>query len=192
MAETLKQADVLKAESLEMSDFEKLLNQEFKPKSEEATSAVQGAVKTLVGQALANTALVSNDVVKTIEGIIAELDKKLSDQVNLIIHHPDFAALEGSWRGLDFLVSNTATGENMKVKVLNITKTEVAKTLKRFKGTAWDQSPLFKKLYEDEYGTAGGEPYGALIGDYYFSQQGPDVELLRGIAQTAAAATLPS
>ena len=74
MADTLKQADVLKAESLEMSDFEKLLNQEFKPKSEEATSAVQGAVKTLVGQALANTALVSNDVVKTIEGIIAELD----------------------------------------------------------------------------------------------------------------------
>jgi type VI secretion system protein ImpC len=192
MAETkLSQDEILKAETIEMSDFEKLLGQEFKPKSDEANSAVQGAVKTLVAQALENTALVSNDAVKTIELIISELDKKLSEQVNCIIHHPEFAKLEGTWRGLSYLVNNTTTGENMKIKALNITKAEVGKTLKRFKGSAWDQSPLFKRLYEDEYGTAGGEPYGALIGDYYFNQQGPDVELLRGIAQTAAAAHAP-
>jgi type VI secretion system protein ImpC len=189
MANTELQA--LNAENLEMSEFEKLLNQEFKPKSEEATSAVQGAVKTLVEQALENTALISGDAIKTIEGIIAELDKKLSEQVNLIMHHEEFAKLESAWRGLDYLVSNTATGESMKIRVLNISKVDIGKTIKRFKGSAWDQSPLFKKLYEDEYGTAGGEPFGAIIGDYYFNQSPPDIEILRGMAQIAAAAHAP-
>ena len=111
MANTAQQQiDSLSAETLEMSDFEKLLNQEFKPKSEEANSAVQNAVKTLVGQALENTALVSDNSIKTIEGIIAELDKKISEQVNLIMHHQDFSKLEGAWRGLNYLVNNTQIG----------------------------------------------------------------------------------
>jgi type VI secretion system protein ImpC len=181
----------LQAESLEMSDFEMLLGQEFKPQTEEATTAVQGAVNTLVTQALGNASLVSSDAIKTIEGIIAELDRKLSDQLNLIIHNEEFAKLESSWRGLNYLVTNTTTGENMKLRVMNISKIDLSKTLKRFKGTAWDQSPLFKKLYEDEYGTAGGEPYGALIGDYYFNQTPPDVELIKGVAQISAAAHVP-
>lgn len=183
--------DSLSAETLEMSDFEKLLNQEFKPKSEEANSAVQNAVKTLVGQALENTALVSDNSIKTIEGIIAELDKKISEQVNLIIHHEDFSKLEGAWRGLNYLVNNTQTNETLKIRVMNVSKQEIAKNLKKFKGTAWDQSPLFKKLYEDEYGTAGGEPYGCLIGDYYFNHTAPDLEVLKGMAQIAAAAHMP-
>ncbi|MFP3089613.1 type VI secretion system contractile sheath large subunit [Treponema sp. TIM-1] len=191
MSDTAEKQDVLNPETLEMSEFESLLNQEFKPKSEEATSAVQGAVKTLVSQALENAALISNDTVKTIEGIIAELDKKLSAQVNLIIHHPDFSQLEGAWRGLDYLVSNTATGERLKIRVMNISKAEVGKVVKRFKGTAWDQSPIFKKFYEEEYGTAGGEPYGALIGDFYFNQTPPDMEVLKGLGQIAAAAHMP-
>jgi type VI secretion system protein ImpC len=180
----------LNAETLEMSDFEKLLNQEFKPKSEEASVAVQSAVKTLVNQALENATLVSSDSIKTIEGIIAEIDKKLSDQVNLIIHHQDFTQLESAWRGLRYLV-DSQSGEGMKIRVMNVSKTELAKSLKKFKGTAWDQSPLFKKLYEDEFGTAGGEPYGALIGDYYFNHTAPDVELLKGLAQIAAASHAP-
>ncbi|MDR2435006.1 MAG: type VI secretion system contractile sheath large subunit [Treponema sp.] len=191
MSDVEEKKDPLNPETLELSDFESLLNQEFKPKSEEATSAVQGAVKTLVSQALENAALISNDTVKTIEGIIAELDKKLSAQVNLIIHHQDFSQLEGAWRGLDYLVSNTATGERMKIRVMNISKTEVGKVLKRFKGTAWDQSPLFKKFYEEEYGTAGGEPFGALIGDFYFNQSPPDMEVLKGLGQIASAAHMP-
>ncbi|MDR0556813.1 MAG: type VI secretion system contractile sheath large subunit [Treponema sp.] len=191
MSDIAEKQDVLNPETLELSDFESLLNHEFKPKSEEATSAVQGAVKTLVSQALENAALISNDTVKTIEGIIAELDKKLSAQVNLIIHHPDFSKLEGAWRGLDYLVSNTATGERMKLRVMNISKSEIGKVIKRFKGTAWDQSPLFKKFYEEEYGTAGGEPFGALIGDFYFNQTPPDMEILKGLGQIAAAAHMP-
>jgi type VI secretion system protein ImpC len=190
VADTQK-LETLNAETLEMNDFEKLVQQEFKAQSEEAQTAVQGAVKTLVNQALENVTLVSNDAIKTIEGIIAELDRKLSEQVNLILHHPEFAQLESAWRGLDYLVSNTATSDTLKVKVLNISKNDVAKTLRRFKGTAWDQSPLFKRFYEDEYGTAGGEPYGALIGDYYFNHTPQDVEILKGIAQIASASHMP-
>lgn len=177
--------------SLELSDFEKLLNQEFKPKSEDAQNAVQGAVKTLVEQALENANLIQGDAVKTIESMIAELDKKMSDQVNEIIHHPDFEQLESSWRGLAYLVNNTATSDTLKIQFLNISKKDLGKTLKKFKGTSWDQSPLFKKIYENEYGTAGGEPFGALIGDYYFNQTAPDLEILRSISQIAAAAHAP-
>lgn len=191
MTNETQKIDSLNAETLEMSDFEKLLNQEFKPKSQEANAAVQSAVKTLVGQALENTALVSDNSIKTIEGIIAELDKKLSEQVNQIIHHPDFQKLEGAWRGLNYLVNNTQTSDTLKIRVLNVSKQDVAKSLKKYKGTAWDQSPLFKKLYEDEYGTAGGEPYGCLIGDYYFNHSAPDLEMLKGIAQIASASHMP-
>ena len=92
--------------------------------------------------------------------MIAAIDKKLTEQVNQIIHHEDFQKLESAWRGLHYLVNNTETDEQLKIRVLNISKQDLGKTLKRFKGTAWDQSPLFKKLYEEEYGQFGGEPYG--------------------------------
>ena len=129
---------------------------------------MQQAVHTLAQQALVNTALIGGDVVKSIEAMIAELDKKLSEQINMILHHEDFQKLEGAWRGLHHLVNNTETDEMLKIRVMNISKNELGKTLKKFKGTAWDQSPIFKKIYEEEYGTFGGEPYGVLIGDYYF------------------------
>jgi len=182
------QAQEQQASGIEVSDFDRLLEQEFKPKSDEAKSAVQNAVQTLVGQALQNANIVSDDAIKSIEGIIAELDKKLSTQVNGIIHHQDFTNLESAWRGVSYLVNNTATSESMKIRVMNISKKDLLKTMKKFKGTSWDQSPVFKKIYEDEYGTAGGEPFGALVGDYYFNQTGPDIELLKGISQVAAAA----
>lgn len=177
--------------SIAVSDFDKLLQQEFKPKSEEANTAVQGAVNVLVEQALQNANLVSGDAIKTIESMIAELDKKLSAQVNEIIHHPDFTELESAWRGLDYLVSHTETSESLKIRVLNVSKNDLSKTFKKFKGSSWDQSPLFKKIYEDEYGTAGGEPFGALICNYYFNQSAPDIEVLKGMAQIAAAAHAP-
>lgn len=179
MSDTLEQKAQGTAQTMEVSDFEQLLNKEFNPKSEEADSAVKGAVKTLVQQALSNAALISDNSIKTIEGMIAELDKKLSAQVNEIIHHKDFENIESSWRGLSYLVNNTQTSDSLKVRVMNISKKDLLKTIKKFKGATWDQSPLFKRLYEDEYGTAGGEPYGAIIGDYYFNHSAPDIELLR-------------
>ena len=126
-----------------------------------------------------------------IKAIIAELDHKLSDQVNEIIHQPDYQELESAWRGLHHLVNNSETDQMLKIRVMNISKKDLSKTLKRFKGTAWDQSPIFKKIYEQEFGQLGGEPFGCLVGDYYFDHSPPDVELLGEIAQISAAAHAP-
>jgi type VI secretion system protein ImpC len=177
--------------ALEVGELDRLLEGAFKPKTEQAKEAVTGAVKTLVQQALEDTALVSDDAVRTIEGIIAEIDRKLSEQLNLIMHNDEFRKLEGTWRGLHHLINNTETDENLKIRVLNINKKEVGKTLKKFSGTAWDQSPLFKKLYGEEYDVLGGEPFGCIVGDYEFDHSAPDVALLQGMGQIAAAAHAP-
>jgi type VI secretion system protein ImpC len=123
--------------------------------------------------------------------MIAAIDKKLSDQINQILHQEEFQKLEGAWRGLNHLVSNTETDEMLKIRVMNIAKGDLAKTLKRYKGTNWDQSPLFKRIYEEEYGQFGGEPFGCLVGDYYFDHSAPDVELLGELAKIAASAHAP-
>jgi type VI secretion system protein ImpC len=196
MAEVNTQATGAEAtagtETLEVGDsFAALLQKEFKPKSERAKEAVEDAVKTLAEQALAKTNLISDDAVKSIEAIIAEIDKRLSDQVNRIMHHPDFQKLEGSWRGLHHLINNTETDEMLKIKVFNVSKNDMYKTLTKFKGTAWDQSPIFKKIYEHEYGQFGGEPFGCLMGDYEFDHSPTDVGFLEEIKQISAAAHVP-
>lgn len=173
------------------NEFEQLLHKEFKPKTEEAKSAVSHAVTTLAQQALQNAVTVSDDTYQTIEAIIAEIDRKLSEQINLIMHHEEFQKLEGAWRGLHHLVSNTETDTLLKIKVLPISKKEIARNLKRYKGIAWDQSPLFKRIYEEEYGQFGGEPFGCLVGDYYFDHSAPDVEVLNGLEKIAAASHCP-
>lgn len=193
MAETQTQAPETGAEAagLEESEFTSLLQKEFRPKSEEAKGAVEQAVRTLAEQALSQTQLIGNDVVKSIEAIIAELDHKLSEQVNLIIHHEAFQKLEGSWRGLHYLINNTETDEMLKIRFMNISKNELGKTLKRYKGTNWDQSPLFKKIYEAEYGQFGGEPFACMVGDYAFDNSPPDVELLSEMSKISAASHMP-
>ncbi|WP_372890914.1 type VI secretion system contractile sheath large subunit [Rhodosalinus sp.] len=173
------------------SDFESLLQKEFRPRTDSARTAVESAVKTLAQQALENTSLISEDVLHSIEAIKAEIDRKLSEQINLIIHHEEYQQLESAWRGLHYLVNNTETDEMLKIRVMNISKKELHKTLRKFKGAAWDQSPIFKKLYEEEYGQFGGEPYGCLVGDYHFDHSPPDVELLSEMSKVAASAHAP-
>ena len=190
MAEMQKQGAAQGATS-ELDTFSALLNKEFSPKSDEAKSAVENAVKTLAQQALSDTKLISNDAIKSIESIIAAIDRKLSEQINLILHHADLQKLESAWRGLHHLVNNTETDEMLKIRVMNISKADLSRTLKRYKGTAWDQSPIFKKIYESEFGQLGGEPFGCLVGDYHFDQTAPDVELLGELAKNAAAAHAP-
>ena len=175
----------------ERDDFAALLQREFRPSSEQARDAVEGAVRTLARQALADTRLIADDSMDTIGAIIAAIDRKLTEQTNRIIHNPDFQALESAWRGLEHLVSNTETDEHLKIRVLNVSKKDLSRTLRRYKGVAWDQSPVFKKIYEEEYGQIGGQPYGVLIGDYYFDHSPPDVELLAGIGRIAAASHAP-
>lgn len=191
MATTQTQAAEALIQTTEGGDFAALLTKEFRPKSERARVEVESAVRTLAEQVLDRSDIVSDDVTQTINAYIAEIDRKLSEQVNLILHHPDFQKLEGAWRGLHHLVSNTETDPQLKIRVINLSKNDLGRTLKRYKGTAWDQSPIFKKVYEEEYGQLGGEPYGCLIGDYYFDHGPQDVELLRGMAQVAAASHAP-
>ncbi len=177
--------------TLAADSFSSLLQREFKPRSEQASDALHTAVQTLAEQALGSVHLIADDTLSTIEALIAAIDSKLSSQVNAILHHDAFQKLESSWRGLHHLVSNTETDEKLKIRFINISKAEVARELKKFKGAAWDQSPLFKKIYEHEYGQFGGEPFGALIADYYFDNSPPDVELLASMAKIAAAAHAP-
>jgi type VI secretion system protein ImpC len=152
---------------------------------------VERAVRTLAEQALRETAVVSEDVVGTIKAIIAEIDQKLTTQINAILHNERFQQVESAWRGLHYLVSNTESDEMLKIRVMNISKKDLGKTLKKYKGASWDQSPIFKKLYEQEYGQLGGEPYGCLVGDYHFDHTPGDVELLGQMAQIAAASHAP-
>jgi len=189
--ESVIQSSALQGIEYQGGEFASLLTKEFKPKTDEAKSAVEQAVLTLAQQALAHVNLVSGEVITSIEAMIAEIDLKLSQQINAILHHADFQKLESAWRGLHHLINNTETDEMLKIKVFNIPKTELGRTLKRYKGTAWDQSPIFKKIYEEEYDQFGGHPFGCIVGDYYFDHSPPDVELLGEMSKVAAAAHAP-
>lgn len=186
-----KQVEQATTEAVADNSFTNLLDREFKPKGDEQRAAVESAVRTLAEQALSNTVTMSDDAYASIEAIIAEIDNKLSSQINLIMHHEEFQKLESSWRGLHYLVSNTETDEKLKIRVMDMSKDELRRTMRRFKGVAWDQSPLFKKLYEEEYGQLGGEPYGCITADYYFDHTPADVDLLGSMAKVAAAAHAP-
>lgn len=175
----------------ELGDLASLLKKEFKPRTDAAGSAVESAVRTLAEQALVGTQLLNNDVVQSISALIQALDQQLGRQLDKILHHPDFQKLEGAWRGLHYFVTNTETDETLKIRVMNVSKDELGRTFSKFKGTAWDQSPLFKQIYEEEFGQLGGHPYGCLVGDYQFDQSPADVAILRGIGQIAAAAHAP-
>jgi type VI secretion system protein ImpC len=133
--------------------------------------------------------VVSKDVETNIKYWIAEVDKKLSAQLNEVMHHPDFQRLEATWRGLHYLVMQSETGENLKIRVINLNKRELFRDLE--KAVEFDQSALFKKVYEEEYGQLGGQPYGMLVGDYEFSREAEDVSLLKMISNVAAAAHAP-
>src|ERR1700722_13682186 len=175
----------------EADDFAALLKQNFKPRSERAASEVENAVQTLVTQALADSSLVKGDVIDTIEEMIARLDEKLSDQMNEILHAPEFQKVESAWRGLHYLVYNSETDATLKILVMNVGKAELYRNLKLFPGARWDQSPLFKKVYEQEFGQLGGEPYGCLVADYHFNHSPVDVQLLRDLSKVAASAHAP-
>jgi len=175
----------------ETSEFGALLSKEFRPKTVRASEEIESAVQTLAEYVLKDTKLISSDAVASIGALVAQIDQKLTEQVNLIMHHEDFQALESAWRGLHYMVNNTETDEFLKIKVMSISKKDLHKTLRKFKVTAWDQSPIFKQMYEEEYGQFGGEPYGCVVGDYYFDHGPQDVETLTEMAKVSAAMHSP-
>ncbi|WP_312142370.1 type VI secretion system contractile sheath large subunit [Pantoea septica] len=191
MATQLQSSNAAATQTTTENDFNALLTREFKPKSEQAKTAVELAVKTLAEQALTTSITMADDAYKNIAAIIAEIDHKLSEQINLILHHEEFQSLESAWRGLHYLVSNTETDEKLKLRFMDISKDDLRRNMKRYKGIAWDQSPLFKQIYEEEYGQLGGEPYGCLVADYFFDHSAPDVDLLSSIGKVAASAHMP-
>jgi|SRR5579872_947889 len=158
-------------------------------RDESQVSYARDLVGEFVNDVLAQGGTVKNDAVDAINDRIAEIDDLLSAQLNEILHHPDLQKLEGSWRGLSYLVMNTETSTKLKLRVFNITKAELLKDLE--KAVEFDQSALFKKVYEEEYGTFGGYPYGVLIGDYEFGRHPQDGLLLTKLSNVAAAAHAP-
>ena len=132
-----------------------------------------------------------NGVRDAIETIIAGIDLLLSRQLNAILHAPEFQALEASWRGLHMLVRNADGELGVKIRALDIGKRELTRTLRKFRGHAWDQSPIFLRIYEEEFGQLGGEPFAVLVGDYEFDHRPDDVALLSDLAMIAAAAHAP-
>ncbi|QDV86139.1 type VI secretion system contractile sheath large subunit [Stieleria sp.] len=152
-------------------------------------SRAEELIKTLTEEALKGTVTFDKDVMRSINAAIAGIDAKMSTQLAAIMHHEKFQKLEGSWRGLHHLVQNSETGDSLKIRVLNCGKRELFKDMDR--AVEFDQSQLFKKLYEDEFGTPGGAPYGALIGDYEFTNHPEDVDLLTSVSGVAASAFCP-
>lgn len=173
------------------SALDEILKRSFRPRTDEASDAVRRAVCALMEYAGSQQTRVSRDVVLTVESLIAEIDAKISLQVNHILHHPEFQKLESAWRGLSYLIDNSEENEQLKVRVINVSKDELTRELRRYRGAAWDQSPIFKQIYEHEYGQFGGEPFGCLIGDFEFDHSQQSVSLLTEMAKIAAAAHCP-
>lgn len=156
--------------------------------AEERSQAAQ-LVQSIRAHAKVAPKPTASGVRDTLKHWIAELDRKLAAQVNAILHEPSFQLLEGTWRGLEYLVRQTETGEGLRIRVLNVTKRELFRDLER--AVEFDMSQLFKKIYTEEFGTLGGEPYGVVLGDYEFGRSPEDVALLTMIAGVAAAAHSP-
>jgi type VI secretion system protein ImpC len=194
MAETLKQTAEPQAVTQEIT-LDSVIEEAgaaVGARTEGQKTEVERQVKTLAEWVLSKTDVVDrSNLSATIAALIAEIDRKLTEQVNKIIHNEKFQKLEGTWRGLYHLVNNTETDEFLKLKVFNISKKELTEVFKRYDGVKWDQSPLFKKIYQEEYGTFGGHPFGAFVGDYYFDHSPQDVLTLGGIAQVAASSHVP-
>lgn len=175
----------------ELEDFSAILKQTINPTTENAEKAIDSALATVVQAAVADQTLIDDDVIDTVQAMIAGLDEKLSGQINEVLHNEDFQQLEASWRGLAYTLDNSETGASLQVEVLNSSKRELAAMMKRFPGAKWDRSPLYRQIYERKIGTLGGDPMGAIVGDYYFDHSSADVALLTSMSKIAEAALAP-
>jgi len=158
-------------------------------KSSSEHDRAKDLITELVSQVMEGTVVVSDNLSATLDARIAELDHLISNQVSAIMHAPEFQKLEGSWTGLNYLVRNTTVGENQKIKILNATKKELVKDFNS--ALEFDQSAMFKKVYEEEFGTFGGAPFGALLGDFEITRQPEDMYFIEQMSRIAAASHAP-
>ncbi len=173
----------------EVSLLDQILTEGRMARDEFQKEHAKDMISEFVTQVMAGELTMSKNMDVAINARIAEIDRLLSVQLNEIMHQEEFQKLEGSWRGLHHLVKNSLTGPQLKIRVMNASKKELLKDFER--ALEFDQSTLFKKIYEEEYGTFGGAPYGALIGDYEFGNHPQDLALLEKISQVAAGAHAP-
>ncbi|MGH7931833.1 MAG: type VI secretion system contractile sheath large subunit [Candidatus Binataceae bacterium] len=169
--------------------LDQVINETRVGRDDEQRQQSRREIVTLVEEVMKGTLRVSKDLEATINARIADIDHLISEQVNQIMHHEEFQKLEASWRGLRFLVMSSETSTMLKIKVLNTSKEDMRRDLER--ASEFDQSALFKKVYEEEFGTFGGAPFGALIGDYTFGRHPQDVAMLEKLSNVAAAAHAP-
>jgi type VI secretion system protein ImpC len=189
MAEAQQQTGQASTFSPDMSLLDKIVDEGRMGRDAATKERGKDLVKNFVSEVLKGTVTLNPDTEAMINARIAQIDALISAQLNEVMHHPDFQKLEGTWRGLKYLLNNSETGTQLKIKVFNVSKKDLLKDLQ--KAPEFDQSALFKKVYEEEFGVFGGTPFGALIGDYEFGRSGQDIELLEKISQVAAAAHAP-
>ena len=146
-------------------------------------------VKEFVHQVLDGSMTLSKDAEATISARLAQIDRLISIQLNEVLHHPSFQKLEATWRGIKYLMDQSETNDTLKIKVLNVSKKDLLRDLQR--APEFDQSALFKKVYEEEFGVFGGAPFAAMVGDFEFGKGPEDLELLEKIGQVASAAHAP-
>jgi type VI secretion system protein ImpC len=190
MAETKEKAtqQVVETEQ-EGSLLDQILSEGRLARDEFQKEQAKDMIAEFVGQVMSGTLTMSKNMDVAINSRIAEIDRLLSSQLNEIMHQEDFQKMEASWRGVQYLVKNSLTGTTLKIKLMNVTKKDLLKDFER--SLEFDQSTLFKKVYEEEYGTFGGAPFGALIGDYEFGNHPQDLALLENLAGVAAASHAP-
>ena len=191
MADKAKQQEEAQVEEQvqEVSLLDQILTEGKMARDDFQKEQAKDMIGEFVSQVMSGTLTMSKNMDVAINARIAEIDRLLSAQMNEIMHHQEFQKLEGSWRGIHHLVKNSLTGTMLKIRVMSVTKKELLKDFER--ALEFDQSALFKKIYEEEYGTFGGAPYGALIGDYEFGNHPQDLALLESLSQVASAAHAP-
>jgi type VI secretion system protein ImpC len=177
------------AQEAEVKEEVSFLEQAISVTKQTTRDETEDLLKTLTAEAMSGTVKWNKNLSVTINNAITAIDQIMSKQLAAIMHDEKFQKLEGSWRGLSHLVMNSETGTDLKIRMLNISKRELGKDLE--KAVEFDQSQIFKKIYESEFGSAGGEPYAALIGDFEFSRQAEDLELLTSMSNVAAAGFCP-
>ncbi|MES1945972.1 hypothetical protein C84B14_01445 [Salinisphaera sp. C84B14] len=180
-------ADATQTEEVNLLD--KIVDESRVAKSDSEHARARDIISELVDNVMNGTVVVSDNLGATLDARIAELDALISDQLSEVMHAPEFKKLESSWRGLDYMVSQTTTGSMIKIRMMSATKRELVKDFKA--AIEFDQSAMFKKVYEEEFGTFGGSAFGAIIGDFEISRQPEDMHFLEQMSHVAAAAHAP-
>lgn len=186
---SMQQAVAQPAAQVQPGILDQIIAESRVAQSDQERHRARDIISELVRQVLQGEVVVSENLAASLDARVAELDRLISEQLSEVMHAPEFQALESAWTGLHYLCKQTSTGEMMKIKLLNVGKRELVKDFKT--AIDFDQSALFKKVYEEEFGTFGGAPFGALVGQYELNRQAEDMYFIEQMSHIAAAAHAP-